>query len=135
MSAGVPQRSFLGPLFFLADDTSIFQVVSDVGLTAGALTRDLAIIQNWAFQWKMIFNPDATKQAKEILFSTKRQNQRHPPPLIFNEHEIIADNKHKHLGLILDERLTFTEHVHEAIIRANGGIGIIRFLTKCRSYM
>ncbi len=146
VSAGVPQGSVLWPLFFLvyindfaegatcevqffADDTSMFQVVSDVDTTAGALNRDLAIIQNWAFQWKMSFNPDPTKQAKEVIFSTKRQKQRHPP-LIFNDHQIVSDNSHKHLGLILDEKLTFAEHVQEAIKKAKRGIGIIRFLSK-----
>ena len=49
--------------------TYIFQEVFDVGLTADALNHDLAIMHYWAFQWKMIFNPDATKQAKEITRS------------------------------------------------------------------
>ena len=160
VSAGVPQGSVLGPLFFLiyindlaegtsskvkffADDTSMFQVVSDVDTTADALNRDLAIIENWAFQWKMSFNPDPTKQAKEVIFSAKRQKQQHPP-LIFNGHQIVADSSHKHLGLILDEKLTFAEHVQEAILKAKRSIGIIRFcqgmfretyLTRCISYM
>ena len=28
-------------------------------------------ISNWAFQWKMIFNPDINKQAQEVTFSRK----------------------------------------------------------------
>ena len=146
VSAGVPQGSVLGPLFFLiyindlaegvtckvkffADDTSMFQAVSDVNMTADTLNQDLAIIQNWAFQWKMSFNPDPTKQAKEVIFSTKLSREQHPP-LTFNDHHIIASSSHKHLGLILDEKLSFAEHVKEAIIKAKRGIGIIRFLSK-----
>ena len=55
-------------------------------MTADALSRDLVIIQHWAFQWKMGFNPDATKQAKEVI----RQSQQHPP-LFFNDQQIAAD--------------------------------------------
>ena len=93
--AGVSQGSVLGPLFFLVyindlaegitskvkfltDDTPMFHVVSDVDATADALNRDLASIQNWACQWKMSFNPDPSKQAKEVIFSAKRQKQQHP---------------------------------------------------------
>ena len=62
----------------------------------------------------MSFNPDPTKQAKEVIFSTKLLKEQHLP-LTFNDHHIIASSSHKHLGLILDEKLSFAEHVKEAI--------------------
>ena len=37
----------------------------------------------WAFQWKMNFNFDPTKQAKESICSRKVQTT-NPPPLFFN---------------------------------------------------
>ena len=54
-----------------ADDTSLFSVIHDINISAGELNEDLKKISEWAFQWKMIFNPDATKQAQEVIFSRK----------------------------------------------------------------
>ena len=32
------------------------------------INNDLKRISEWAFQWKMMFNPDLTKQAQEVIF-------------------------------------------------------------------
>ena len=83
--AGVPQGSVLGPIFFLiymndlpdgiksikifVDDTSLFSKVKNKNYSTVELYNDLKIISNWAFQSKMLFNPDPNKQAVEIFFS------------------------------------------------------------------
>ena len=54
-----------------ANDTSIFSVVHDVDLSAKQLNDDLNKISEWAFQCKMAFNPDLSKQAQKIDFSRK----------------------------------------------------------------
>ena len=142
--AGVPQGSILGPLFFLifindipegiqsnikifADDTSIFSVLKDNERDSAILSEDLNLISNWAFKWKMSFNPDPSKQAKEIVFSKKRCVTQ-LPVLMFNNNVISSTDSHKHLGMILDSKLSFIKHLKEKISKANKGIGIIRRL-------
>ena len=44
-----------------------FSTVKDPIISANDLNHDLDIINQWAHQWKMEFNPDPTKQATEVL--------------------------------------------------------------------
>ena len=54
-----------------ADDTSLFAAVKNVDASNFDLNNDVKKIDEWAFQWKMNFNPDPTKQAQELIFSRK----------------------------------------------------------------
>ena len=132
IESGVPQGSVLGPLLFLvfindlpenllstmklfADDSSIFTQVTDVTQTQTILERDLKTISEWGHQWKMVFNPDLSKQAVEVIFSVKRNKPVHPP-LSFNDIPVARERSTKHLGLFLDEKLSFNKHIKEKII-------------------
>ena len=63
-----------------ADDMSPFSVVNNVYTSAVTLSQDLNGKTNWAFQWKIIFNPDLSKQAQEVIFSRKFKKLLHPTP-------------------------------------------------------
>ena len=54
-----------------ADDTYLLSVVHDATQTINELNKDLEKISNWAYQWKMSFNLDQSKQAQEVLFYCK----------------------------------------------------------------
>ena len=90
---GVPQGSVLGLLLFLiyindlpdginslwkifADDTSLFSKVYDMHKSTSKLNDDLEKISYWAYQGKMQFNPDPTKEANEAIFSRKTSSNK-----------------------------------------------------------
>ena len=90
-----------------ADDTSLFSVIHDIDTSANDLNHDLEKISEWAFQWKMNFNPDHTKQAQEIIFSRKKTVSIHTV-VYFNNTPVNSTAAHKHLGIITNHLLGLT---------------------------
>ena len=139
--AGVPQGSVLGQLYFLiyindlpqglhfdvklfADNTSLFSVIHDVDTSSTALNNDLVKIKEWTYNWKMSFNPGRNKQAQEVIFSGKIRKGFHPN-LSFNNQPIERSVAHKHLGLTLDEKLSFTDCINDKINKTLKGVGLL----------
>ena len=145
VDSGVPQGSVLGPLLFLiyindlekdiksnvkffADDTMLFSIVKNPIISANELNHDLEKINKWAYQWKLQFNPDPTKQATELLFFPKEAFS-YSSTHLFHGNEVIKVNEQKHLGLILDTKLSFESHINAKIIKVKKIIGIIKHLS------
>ena len=77
----------------------------------------------------MAFNPDPQKQAVELTFSKKKIEIDHPV-ILFNDIPVKKVNEHKHLGIILDSKLSFSAHIKSAISKARRGIGLLKYLSK-----
>ena len=77
----------------------------------------------------MSFNPNPQKQAVELLFSRKRSETDHPV-ILFNNIPVKEVNEHKHLGIILDSKLSFAPHIKTAISKTRKGIGLLKYLSK-----
>ena len=142
ITAGVPEASILDPLFFLiyindlpselscsyklfADDKSHSSVVKNVNETAKKLNKDLENISKWNYHWKMSFNPDPTKMAKEVLFSRKKSKVIHPN-LTFIGKDVHSSFFQKHIGLVLDLKLNLDMHLKEKISIVNNNIVLLR---------
>ena len=88
---------------------------------------DVNRINNWAFQWKKIFNPDPNKQTQEVFFPAKLKNYlKHL--LIFNNNIVTQSLTQKHLAMLLDTKLGFQEHLKGIFSKVNKTIGLLRKL-------
>ena len=112
-----------------ADDSSLFIKISDAEEDHQTLMDDLDKITSWANCWKMVFNPDISKQAIEVVFSRK-YNKGHHHPLVFNGVPVARKDATKHLGIILDEKLSFRKHILESIEKAKKDLSLMKFLSK-----
>ena len=102
-------------------------VVHDTQTSANDLNKYLEITNNWAFQWKMNFNPDPAKQAHEVIFSCKAKEIYHPP-LVFNNTSVSQSSSQKHLGVILDSKLIFDENLKMVSYKISKTLGLLRKL-------
>ena len=90
--------------------------------SANNLNNDLSKINDWATQWKM---SSRSKQAQEVIFSRKRQNLNHNS-IYFNHNIVQQVPSQKHLGMHLDTKLNFQEHLDNIMSKVDKTIGLLR---------
>ena len=124
MTIGVPLGSVLGPLLFLiylndlptvplntdsilfADDTTLYASNTNVNELSNTLSGDLLLVRDWMLANSLTLNAN---KSYYVIFSHK-----HVPDnvrITIGNFELDRKTQGKFLGVILDEKLTFKEHV------------------------
>ena len=72
----------------------------------------------------MSFNPDPSKQAQEITFSRKKMKSSHPSVYFYNI-PVSSTSVHKHLGMLLNDKLSYEHHLKSALNKIKKTIGLL----------
>ncbi|RVE44642.1 hypothetical protein evm_010728 [Chilo suppressalis] len=143
-TSGVPQGSILGPVLFLifvndipeivkhskcsifADDLKLCRPIKsqdDVNL----LQNDLDAIQEWCHSNKMVLNAD-----KCFVIKFTKNKIIHTPTYSIDSKQLSQVKAICDLGVILDEKLTFVNHVDDIINKAWRMLGFLKRI--CRDF-
>jgi hypothetical protein len=142
-NAGVPQGSILGPLLFLvfvnditeylesdihlfADDTSLMEIIENHVASYAKLNRDLTKLTTWANKWLVTFNPSKTV----FLQVSRKLNPAPKPILIMNGTKIKEVTSHKHIGLTINQTLTWSDHISQVVHKASKCIGLLQRISR-----
>ena len=73
----------------------------------------------------MNFNPDPSKQAQEIIVSRRKMNSSHLS-VYFNNIPVCSTSVHKHLRMLLDDKLSYEHHLKSVLNKVKKTIGLLR---------
>ena len=143
LSCGVPQGTILGPLLFLiyindlpnclgtssprmyADDTNITYPGNSIHEIELNLNKELANVRDWLLANKLSLN--AAKTEYMLIASKYRlKNIHRNPQLKINSKSISRVNKSKSVGVMVDENLTWSEHINTIAKKVSSAIAGLR---------
>ena len=145
ISSGVPQGSILGPLLFLiffndivndidngiylfADDTSLVGMGGSWDNVEISINSDLKKLEMWSKNWLASFNASKT----EYILISNRPLSNKSISLQLNDTILSKVHSHKHLGLVLNNAFTWTDHVDFICKRVSKRLGL---LYKFKNYL
>ena len=152
INVGVPEGSCLGPLLFLiyindlprfvpgsrvsmyTDDTSVCHQSFDIAQMNEAINSDLAQVEKWLKGNKLSLN---VMKTHAMLISTKPKhktlkNQGESLKLKIQNDELDVVQKTKYLGVQIDNKLDWKEHIKTVSLKVSRAIG---FLKHAKSFL
>ena len=148
IECGVPQGSILGPLLFIisvndicnvspmlfkilyADDTCVLISGNHLNDLIDRLNTELISLNNWFKANKLSLN---TKKSFFMIFHRSRIKLNVINRVVIDNHQLTQVNSAKYLGVIIDHKLNWIEHIYVKS-KMSKGIGIMfkarQFLTK-----
>ena len=134
--SGTPEGSILSPLLFalyvndlpdkiktncllFADDVKLYHKISNQSDSL-LLQRDLDSLCQWSADWKLSLNPI---KCKAITLTLKKC----PIPTVYkiNNTELEHVSSIRDLGVWLDSKLTFKDHISFIVTKANRALGVM----------
>ena len=138
VGSGIPQGSHFGPILFIlfindlpcllkhsnclmyADDVKIYKRITSVG-DCIHLQSDINVLYNWCMINKLIFNFDKCKVMNFTRINSKVAYSYH-----FDGINLPSSSSIKDLGVYLDTKLTFNDHIDFMVNRANFVLGFVK---------
>ena len=149
IKCGVPQGSILGPLLFIlsvndicnvspilfkilfADDTCVLISGNHLNNLIKMLNIELISLNNWFKANKLSLN---TKKSFFMIFHRSRIKPNDINTVVIDNHDLTQVKSAKYLGVIIDHKLNWIEHISYVKSKISKGIGIMykarQFLTK-----
>jgi len=135
VKSGVPQGSVLGPTLFniyinditsdikskillFADDIKLGRSINDL-VDYEILQDDLNKLHMWSTKWGLEFN---TNKCKVVHFGRKRMNY----DFMINGITLEYVSEYKDLGILVDQKLKFRNHIGKITARAQRSLGLIK---------